>query len=206
MLRLPNRTAQYGTYHTSATDYLDPSGAARPGMRSFSTTATDDSWEDGDTVALLVLKDNTHWIVGTFEYASATGYLSLVSTETSENGLSDTDAVMIVAAPTSETLQEVLISPPSVSLNTVENTTGNITSADAGKVVRCTSSSAVTLTASTDLPTGFHCMIVQEGTGLVSVAAGSGTINGGSTSVPLAGRYTSGYLYKPTSETLVVIA
>lgn len=44
----------------------------------------------------------------------------------------------------------------------------SISSADNGKVIQCTSSSAITITIPTGLPTGFNCTVVQMGAGQIT--------------------------------------
>lgn len=44
----------------------------------------------------------------------------------------------------------------------------SITSADNGKVIQCTSASAITITIPTGLPTGFNCTVVQMGAGQIT--------------------------------------
>jgi hypothetical protein len=43
-----------------------------------------------------------------------------------------------------------------------------ITAADNGKVIQCTSASAITITIPTGLPTGFNCTVVQMGAGQIT--------------------------------------
>jgi hypothetical protein len=51
-----------------------------------------------------------------------------------------------------------------------------LSSADNGKVIYCTSGSAVTITCATGLGKGFTCTIIQGGAGKVTVAAGAATL------------------------------
>ena len=66
---------------------------------------------------------------------------------------------------------------PEPSLNVTDNAGTSITLADTdnNKIVRCTASSAVTVTVPSTLAAGFSCMIIQAGTGQVTITAGSGT-------------------------------
>ena len=69
---------------------------------------------------------------------------------------------------------------PEPSLTIANNAATSITLAntDNNRVVRCTASSAVTITVPSTLATGFSCMVIQAGTGQVTFAQGSGaTIN-----------------------------
>lgn len=66
---------------------------------------------------------------------------------------------------------------PEPSLTIADNTATAITLADSdnNRVVRCTSSSAVTITVPSTLAAGFSCMVIQAGAGRVTFVAGSGT-------------------------------
>jgi hypothetical protein len=55
-------------------------------------------------------------------------------------------------------------------------TTSRVLSAsDNGKVIYCTSGSAVTITTATGLGAGFSCMVIQGGAGQITFAQGSST-------------------------------
>jgi hypothetical protein len=61
---------------------------------------------------------------------------------------------------------------PEPSLNIADNSATSITLADTdnNKVIRCTASSAVTITVPSTLAAGFSCMVIQAGTGQVTFA------------------------------------
>ena len=52
-----------------------------------------------------------------------------------------------------------------------------LAAADNGTIIVCSSNSAVTITVPASLPTGFNCMIIQSGSGQVSLSASSTTLN-----------------------------
>lgn len=57
-----------------------------------------------------------------------------------------------------------------------EATTSRVLSAsDNGKVIYCTSGSAVTITTATGLGAGFSCMVIQGGAGQITFAQGTST-------------------------------
>jgi len=62
-------------------------------------------------------------------------------------------------------------------LQTESGTTKTLAAADNGTIIVCSSSSAVTITVPASLPTGFNCMIIQSGSGQVSLSASSTTLN-----------------------------
>lgn len=61
-------------------------------------------------------------------------------------------------------------------VNTQSGTTYTLTALDNGKIISCTSNSAVTITVPA-LSVGFNCLIVQRGSGQVTVSASGSTIN-----------------------------
>lgn len=69
----------------------------------------------------------------------------------------------------------------------VESTTARtLAASDNGKIIRCTNAAATTITVPTAFST-FGCTIVRAGTGIVTIAASSTTLNGGS--LVLNGQY-----------------
>ena len=61
-------------------------------------------------------------------------------------------------------------------INTQSGTTYTLAATDNGKIISCTSNSAVTITVPA-LTSGFNCLIVQRGTGQVTLVNGGGTVN-----------------------------
>ena len=57
-----------------------------------------------------------------------------------------------------------------------------------GTIIVCSSSSAVTITVPVSLPSVFNCMIIQSGSGQVSLSASSTTLNNRNGRSP-AGQY-----------------
>ena len=72
---------------------------------------------------------------------------------------------------------------------TESGTTRTLSSADNGKVIYCTSGSAVTITCATGLGVGFSCTIIQGGAGKVTVAAGGATLRSYSGLYSTMGQY-----------------
>ena len=56
-------------------------------------------------------------------------------------------------------------------------TSKTLAASDNGTIIVCSSSSAVTITVPASLPSGFNCMIIQSGSGQVSLSASSTTLN-----------------------------
>lgn len=61
-------------------------------------------------------------------------------------------------------------------VNTQSGTTYTLTATDNGKIISCTSNSAVTITVP-PLTSGFNCLIVQRGTGQITLSASGSSIN-----------------------------
>ena len=61
-------------------------------------------------------------------------------------------------------------------VNTQSGTTYTLTASDNGKIISCTSNSAVTIIVPA-LSIGFNCLIVQRGSGQVTLSASGSTIN-----------------------------
>jgi hypothetical protein len=91
---------------------------------------------------------------------------------------------------------------PSLTIVDNSNTSITLSDSDNNTVVRCTASSAVTITVPSTLSSGFNCMVIQAGTGTVTFAAGSGaTINSFAGLLATAGRHASASLIRVASAT-----
>lgn len=93
---------------------------------------------------------------------------------------------------------------PEPSLNVVDNSATSITIADTdnNKIVRCTSSTAVTITVPSTLASGFSCMVIQAGAGQVTFTAGSGTtLNSFGALLRTAGQHAPASIIRTASAT-----
>ena len=78
----------------------------------------------------------------------------------------------------------------SLPVTTDSGTSRTLSSSDNNTLIKFTSSSAVTVTVPNSLAVGFHCAILQAGTGTVTIVAGSGaTLNNVDGDLSLAARY-----------------
>lgn len=68
-------------------------------------------------------------------------------------------------------------------------TSRTLSAADNGKVIYCTSGSAVTITCAAGLGAGFSCTIIQGGAGKVTIAAGGQTLQSYSGLYSTMGQY-----------------
>ena len=62
-------------------------------------------------------------------------------------------------------------------LQTLSGTSKTLAATDNGTIIVCSSNSAVTIIVPSSLPSGFNCMIIQSGSGQVSLSASSTTLN-----------------------------
>jgi hypothetical protein len=88
---------------------------------------------------------------------------------------------------------------PEPSLTIADNAATSITLADTdnNRVIRCTASSAVTVTVPSTLAAGFSCMIIQAGTGRVTFQQDSGaTINSFGNLLATAGQHAPASLMR----------
>jgi hypothetical protein len=82
-------------------------------------------------------------------------------------------------------------------------TTRTLSTTDNGKIIHCTSGSAVTITCATGLGLGFNCTIIQGGAGKVTVAAGAATLNSYSGLFSTMGQYAVISLISPVADTFI---
>jgi hypothetical protein len=72
---------------------------------------------------------------------------------------------------------------------TEAGTSRTLAAGDNGKIIYCTSGSAVTITCATGLGVGFNATIIQGGAGKVTLAAGAATLNSYSGLFSTMGQY-----------------
>lgn len=92
---------------------------------------------------------------------------------TGPNGLNDLAVAFYKAAI--EASANVTYPLNAGSFVTEAGTTRTLSASDNGKIIYCTSSSAVTITTAKNLGVGFNVTIIQGGTGKVTVAQGTDT-------------------------------
>ena len=202
--RFPNNTGQTGVYKTGSPNYVDVTDTYTVQDRfvRFAAKATDDGWADDDIVGIRIEKSATAYKVwkakwdATYTTNDDEAALLVVMEEDTVGTISDGDSVLVTAVPTKLTFDDVLFRPQFV---VVSGTTHTLLEVDSGKVHRFTSESAVTVTVDAALSVGWHCVLIQEGAGLVSLDPQStDEINGATANVAMAGQYKSAYLYQHT--------
>lgn len=78
-----------------------------------------------------------------------------------------------------------------------------LSATDNGKIIYCTSGSAVTITCAAGLGAGFNVTIIQGGAGKVTVAAGGQTLVSYSSLFSTIGQYAVISLISPVADTFV---
>lgn len=86
---------------------------------------------------------------------------------------------------------------------TESGTTRTLSTSDNGKIIYCTSSSAVTINCASGLGVGFNVTIIQGGTGKVTVAPNSQTLVSYSSLFSTMGQYAVISLVAPVANTFV---
>ena len=86
---------------------------------------------------------------------------------------------------------------------TESGTTRTLSATDNGKIIYCTSSSAVTINCASGLGAGFNVTIIQGGTGKVTVAPNSQTLVSYSSLFSTMGQYAVISLVAPVANTFV---
>jgi hypothetical protein len=91
----------------------------------------------------------------------------------------------------------------SAGVITEAGTSRTLSAADNGKVIYCTSGSAVTITCATGLGVAFSCTIIQGGAGKVTVAAGAATLNSFGSLLSTNGQYAIISLFSPVADNFI---
>jgi len=94
-----------------------------------------------------------------------------------------------------------ILSPDGVI--TEAGTSRTLSAADNGKVIYCTSRSAITITCAAGLGAAFSCTIIQGGVGKVTVAAGGQNLQSYSGLLSTMGRYAIISLFAPVANTFI---
>jgi hypothetical protein len=104
----------------------------------------------------------------------------------------------------SATTKKVTVQQMLTGVIVTEATTARTLSAtDNGKIIYCTSGSAVTITCAAGLGAGFNVTIIQGGAGKVTVAAGGQTLVSYSSLFSTMGQYAVISLISPVADTFV---
>ena len=128
------------------------------------------------------------------------------NSETISNGTDGTVAITATNTTVSGNLSgSGTISGFDANLNDQTGTTYTLTSSDNGKVVTLNNGSAITLTIAASLGDGFNCLIVQKGSGQVTLSAAGGvTIANRSSETKTAGQYATVSVINIGSDTYIL--
>ena len=127
---------------------------------------------NSDVIAVYMAQDQgaTVYAAGV-DITGATG-LILENDETITNS---TDGTIVINGKTD--LNDNALTGYGADIQTESGTSKTLAASDNGTIIVCSSGSAVTITVPTSLPSGFNCMIIQSGSGQVSLSASSTTLN-----------------------------
>ena len=127
---------------------------------------------NSDVTAVYMAQDQgaTVYAAGV-DITGATG-LILENDETITNS---TDGTIVIDGKTD--LNDNALTGYGADIQTESGTSKTLAASDNGTIIVCSSGSAVTITVPTSLPSGFNCMIIQSGSGQVSLSASSTTLN-----------------------------
>ena len=140
-----------------------------------------------DNVTAVYLSEDK----GATVYAGALDVIASagITLENDETITNSTDGTIEIGGSLSGT---GTISGFDANLNDQTGTTYTLVAGDNGKVVTLNNGSAITLTIPASLGDGFNCLIVQKGTGQVTLSAASGvSIANRSTETKTAGQYAT---------------
>jgi hypothetical protein len=127
---------------------------------------------NADVTAIYMAQDQ-----GATVYAAGvdiTGSTGLIL-ENDETITNSTDGTIVIDGKAD--FNDNAITGYGADLQTESGTSKTLAAADNGTIIVCSSSSAVTITVPASLPSGFNCMIIQSGSGQVSLSASSTTLN-----------------------------
>lgn len=205
MIQFSNLVGQKGFYKTGSPNYIDVADTynVAADMVLFADKATDDSWADGDTMGIRIYAGLEKYKVWYATWRTATQRLELVTEEETAGSWSDGDEVDVSLSVTGKMMDHAIWEP---QFRVVSGTTDTLLSTDIGKTICYTSGSAVTVTVDAALPVGFHCNIIQEGVGVVSLDPQStDTLNGATSNIPVVAQYQSLYLYQRTEGAWIAV-
>ena len=114
---------------------------------------------------------------------------------------------MLKVASTSPNYTSAVSAPAfqltSAGIITESGTTRTLSSTDNGKIIYCTSGSAVTINCAAGLGAGFSCTIIQGGAGKVTVAANGQTLVSYNSLFSTMGQYAVISLLAPVANTFI---
>ena len=95
--------------------------------------------------------------------------------ENDETITNSTDGTIVIDGKTD--FNDNALTGYGADLQTESGTSKTLAASDNGTIIVCSSNSSITITVPSSLPAGFNCMIIQNGSGQVSLSASSTTLN-----------------------------
>ena len=192
-----------GTSSPSSTLTVGNDGGTIPGEILLNPTTI--NGEGGQVTIKRSLTGSTvDWTIDQVGTTSANARLRIFSGSTETNGLAILEngymgigtitpaATLDVNGNVTNSAYNGTLSGFSANLNSPSSGTTSYTlaSSDNGKILNFTGSSAITITVPISLTTGFNCMIIQNGTGQITISpAATVTINNRNNFTKTAGQY-----------------
>ena len=127
---------------------------------------------NADVTAVYMAQDQGATVYAAGVDITGSGGLILENDETITNS---TDGTILINGKAD--FNDNALTGYGADLQTESGTSKTLGAADNGTIIVCSSSSAVTITVPASLPSGFNCMIIQNGSGQVSLSASSTTLN-----------------------------
>ncbi|RPH02950.1 MAG: hypothetical protein CBC06_009695 [bacterium TMED46] len=127
---------------------------------------------NADVTAVYMAQDQGATVYAAGVDITGSGGLILENDETITNS---TDGTILINGKAD--FNDNALTGYGADLQTESGTSKTLAAADNGTIIVCSSSSAVTITVPASLPSGFNCMIIQNGSGQVSLSASSTTLN-----------------------------
>jgi hypothetical protein len=184
-----------GTSTSALLDLIDNSTSAIKARVVIRSNSNSDTSHFNFLVTSVTDEGNHYHINGTYVSGSAFDSNEIVAFDFFVTGDKGETGLTGLTGPTGPT-------GPEPSLTIADNAATSITLADTdnNRVIRCTASSAVTLTVPSTLAAGFSCMVIQSGAGRVTFQAGSGaTLNSFGNLLATAGQHAPASLMRVAS-------
>lgn len=124
-----------------------------------------------------------------------------ISQLTAVTTLDGTEPIPVVQSSTTKkaTVAQILTG----QIVTESGTSRTLSATDNGKIIYCTSGSAVTINCASGLGVGFNATIIQGGAGKVTIAANSQTLNSYSGLFSTMGQYAVISVIAPVANTFI---
>jgi len=197
-LTLTDGTASFALGGTGATTLSAATTVDLDGTGAMSLNSSGGAINIGNDVVSQAINVGTHGAGRTMVVGNSQGTTSVsIISGTGDIALTSADKITISASSGSQTNGTGGV--VDFTGSQIENFKASIyedsghhtlTAGENGKIIVFTSSSNVTLTVPTNLAIGFNCLIIQEGTGVVSITAAAGsTVRNRNSHVKTAGQY-----------------